>query len=107
LPSVRVRNPVRCNKPVAAPAGDVNHGFASAAFAARSVPARTILSSGRVGDAMGHGRATFKETDLTRALRAVRKAGADVERVEVDRDGRIVLVLKNGDKVLAERNEWD
>jgi hypothetical protein len=56
---------------------------------------------------MGHGRATFKETDLTRALRAVRKAGADVERVEVDRDGRIVLVLKNGDKVLAERNEWD
>jgi hypothetical protein len=106
LPSVRVRNPVRCNKPVAASAGDVNYGL-SAAFAARSVPARTILSSERVGDAMGHGRATFKETDLTRALRAVRKAGADVERVEVDRDGRIVLVLKNGDKVLAERNEWD
>ena len=56
---------------------------------------------------MGHGRATFKETDLTRALRAMRKAGVDVERVEVDRDGRIVLVLKNGDKVLTERNEWD
>ena len=53
---------------------------------------------------MGHGPATFKETDLTRALRAARKAGADVERVEV---GRIVLVVKNGDKVLTERNEWD
>jgi hypothetical protein len=56
---------------------------------------------------MGHGRATFKETDLTRALRAMRKAGVHVQRVEVDRDGRIVLVLKNGDKVVTERNEWD
>ena len=56
---------------------------------------------------MGHGPATFKETDLTRALRAARKAGADVERVEIGRDGRIVLVLKNGDEVSPEGNEWD
>jgi hypothetical protein len=56
---------------------------------------------------MGHGRATFKETHLTRALRAARKAGADVERVEVGRDGRIVLVLKDGEKLFTERNEWD
>jgi hypothetical protein len=56
---------------------------------------------------MGHGRTTFKETDLTRALRAARKAGADVARVEVGRDGRIVLVLKNGAMVITERNEWD
>jgi hypothetical protein len=53
---------------------------------------------------MGHGPATFKETDLTRALRAPRKAGADVERVEIGRDG---LVLKNGDEVSPEGNEWD
>jgi hypothetical protein len=56
---------------------------------------------------MGHGRCTFKEADLTRALRAAKKAGADVARAEVGRDGKIVLVLKNGDKVLTERNEWD
>lgn len=56
---------------------------------------------------MGHGSATFKEIDLTRALRAARKAGADVGRVEIGRDGRIVLVLKNGDEVSPERNEWD
>jgi len=62
---------------------------------------------GRIGDAMGHGPGTFKETDLARALRAARKAGADVERIEIGRDGRIVLVLKNGDKVFPERNEWD
>jgi hypothetical protein len=54
---------------------------------------------------MGHGSATFKETDLTRALRAARKAGVDVERVEIGRDGRIVLVLKNGDKVFPESND--
>ena len=56
---------------------------------------------------MGHGPTTFKETDLTRALRAARKAGAEVERVEIGRDGRIVLVLKNGDEVSPEDNEWD
>ena len=68
----------------------------SAALATRSVSAGKCLSwsSGRIGDVMGHGPATFKETDLTRALRAARKAGADVMRVEVGRDGRIVLVLK-------------
>jgi hypothetical protein len=53
---------------------------------------------------MGHGPATFKETDFTRALRAAR---TDVERVEIGRDGRIVLVLKNGDEVSPKGNEWD
>ena len=56
---------------------------------------------------MGHGKATFKQTDLTRALRAVEKAGHDVVRAEIARDGRIVLVFKNGEEVLVERNEWD
>ena len=56
---------------------------------------------------MGHGQATFKQADLTRALRAVEKAGRDVVRAEIARDGRIVLVFKNGEEVLVERNEWD
>jgi hypothetical protein len=56
---------------------------------------------------MGHGPATFKETDLVRALRAAEKAGRDVARAEVARDGRIVLVFKNGEEKLVERNEWD
>ena len=56
---------------------------------------------------MGQGKATFKQADLTRALRAVEKAGRDLERAEIDRDGRIVLVFKNGEEVLVERNEWD
>jgi hypothetical protein len=56
---------------------------------------------------MGQGKATFKQADLTRALRAVEKAGRDLERAEIDRDGRIVLVFKNGEEVLVEQNEWD
>ena len=58
---------------------------------------------------MGHGRCTFKEVDLTRALRAAKKAGADVARAEVARDGKIVLVLKNDGQArsISERNEWD
>jgi hypothetical protein len=56
---------------------------------------------------MGHGKATFKQADLTRALRAVEKAGRDLISAEIARDGRIVLVFKNGEEVLVERNEWD
>jgi hypothetical protein len=58
---------------------------------------------------MGHGPCTFKEVDLIRALRAAKKAGVDVARAEVNRDGTIVLVLNgSGEKLLnTERNEWD
>ena len=58
---------------------------------------------------MGRGRSTFKEGDLTRALRAAKKAGANVARAEVARDGKIVLVLKKDGEApsASERNEWD
>jgi hypothetical protein len=58
---------------------------------------------------MGHGRCTFREVDLTRALRAAKKAGARVARAEIARDGKIVLVLnKDGEaRCRVERNEWD
>ena len=58
---------------------------------------------------MGRGRCTFKVVDLTRAIKAVKRAGADVERAEVARDGKIVLVLKKDGEPpsMSERNEWD
>lgn len=58
---------------------------------------------------MGHGPCTFKEIDLVRALRAAKKAGVDVARAEVAKDGKIVLVLNEADKATADtkRNEWD
>jgi hypothetical protein len=58
---------------------------------------------------MGHGRCTFREVDLTRALRAAKKAGAHVARAEIARDGKIVLVLNKDGEVPcgSGRNEWD
>ena len=35
----------------------------------------------------------FRQNDITRALRAAGAAGREVRRVEIDRDGKIVLVL--------------
>jgi hypothetical protein len=58
---------------------------------------------------MGHGPCTFKEVDLIRALRAARKAGVELARAEVAKDGTIVLVLKKDNEAqgISGRNEWD
>jgi hypothetical protein len=40
---------------------------------------------------MARGRLAFKERDLARALRAAQKSGVPMERVEIDREGRIVM----------------
>ena len=62
---------------------------------------------------MSRGKALFLQTDVTRALKAVRAAGDDVARVEIEQ-GKIVLVLE---RPLEDRsqtppttdttNEWD
>jgi hypothetical protein len=41
---------------------------------------------------MPRGPSTFKERDVKAALRAVQASGLKVERVEVDKDGTIVVV---------------
>jgi len=41
---------------------------------------------------MARGPCTFKQQDVTRALRATAAAGIEVRRVEIDKDGKIVLV---------------
>jgi hypothetical protein len=41
---------------------------------------------------MSRGQQTFKQNDLTKAIKATVKAGIAVGRVEIDKDGRIVIV---------------
>ncbi len=41
---------------------------------------------------MSRGPCTFKQGDVTRALRATVAAGISVERIEIDRDGKIIVV---------------
>jgi hypothetical protein len=52
----------------------------------------------------------FKGTDLTRAVKAVRKAGERNARIEIERTGKLVVILGEPDKAKPadeEVNEWD
>jgi hypothetical protein len=53
----------------------------------------------------------FRQTDLTRALKGARAAGMGIARVEIERDGKIVVVPGEQQKGTSERvtaqNEWD
>jgi hypothetical protein len=57
---------------------------------------------------MGHGSLTFKKRDVKTALEAARDAGLSVARVEINRDGTIVIVAgkPEGDSRTSE-NPWD
>jgi hypothetical protein len=60
---------------------------------------------------MSRGQQTFKQRDLTKALKAAVKAGIAIERFEIDKNGKIIIVTAkakdavNGDN--PEKNEWD
>jgi hypothetical protein len=60
---------------------------------------------------MSRGQQTFKQRDLTKALKATVNAGIAVGRVEIDKDGKIIIVparpedAANGEK--PGENEWN
>lgn len=59
---------------------------------------------------MSRGPCTFRQRDLTAAVKAAQAAGLCIVKVEVDRDGKISVVA--GSKTVAEpandtSNEWD
>jgi len=48
---------------------------------------------------MGKQACTFRQTDLTRAVRGAVAGGIKVSRVEIDKTtGNIILVAENGDR---------
>jgi hypothetical protein len=61
---------------------------------------------------MARASSTFRQQDVTRAVKAVVAAGVDIARVEIDAAGKIVIVASkpeaqdsNGPR--AGSNEWD
>ena len=60
---------------------------------------------------MSRGQQTFKQRDVTKAIKAAVKAGIAVNRVEIDNDGKIIIVtVKEEDVVNGDspgKNEWD
>jgi hypothetical protein len=58
---------------------------------------------------MGRRSCTFRQQDVTRALRAALAAGLVVDKVEIDRVGKIVIVAAKADYPAADArdNEWD
>lgn len=51
-------------------------------------------------------RATFRTTDVTRAIAAAQKAGLKVARTEITEDGRIVLHHEAGAPAPDPYEEW-
>jgi hypothetical protein len=59
---------------------------------------------------MPRGQCTFRQSDVTKAVKAVVAAGVGVARVEVDRNGKIVVIAASpadDTEGGADRNEWD
>jgi len=57
---------------------------------------------------MGKGSCTFKKSDFVRAVEAAREAKLEIARVEVSKDGSIVIIVASGNGATAsEGNEWD
>lgn len=51
-------------------------------------------------------RTTFKQSDVTRAIKGVTNAGVKVGRVEIDATGKIVILSGEGEQATAP-NSWD
>jgi hypothetical protein len=56
---------------------------------------------------MSRGPCTFKQQDVTRALRATVAAGIEVCRVEIDREGKIVMIFGKSEAALSSTNAAD
>lgn len=53
------------------------------------------------------GPATFRQRDVTAAVKAVKAAGDEIARVEIGKDGKIVIITSREAEVAREIDEWD
>ena len=54
---------------------------------------------------MARAPSTFRQSDDTRAIRAARAAGVENVRIDITRDGKIIIIV--GGEAPKEPNEWD
>jgi hypothetical protein len=59
---------------------------------------------------MARAPSTFRQQDVTRAVKAVAAAGVHIARIEIDKAGKIVIIAADAVDQLGENpevNEWD
>jgi hypothetical protein len=61
---------------------------------------------------MSRGQQTFKQSDVIKAVKAVVKAGIAIGRVEIDTDGKKIVIVPARpedaeNREQPEKNEWD
>jgi len=59
---------------------------------------------------MARAPSTFRQADITKAVKAVRSAGVDIARIEIDKAGKIVIIAADANGQPGEStegNEWD
>lgn len=56
---------------------------------------------------MSRAPSTFKQRDVAAAIRAARQAGIEVARIEVTKDGKIVIISGAAVEPPPPGNEWD
>jgi hypothetical protein len=58
---------------------------------------------------MGRAPSTFRQLDVTRAVKAVAAAGVHIARIEIDKSGKIVIITVDptDQPGETEANEWD
>ena len=56
---------------------------------------------------MSRGPQTFRQRDVTKAVKGALATGVPVASVRVDKDGAIVVTFGDPEKTKSDRNEWD
>lgn len=58
---------------------------------------------------MARAATTFRQSDIARAIKGAVKAGAQIERAEIDPTGKIVLIFAGaaeGDRHISPLDKW-
>lgn len=56
---------------------------------------------------MSRGTQTFRQRDVTKAVKGAIASGMRVASVKVDPKGVIIVTFFEPEKIISERNEWD